>query len=736
MGRTINIQTNFSVGELDPLLRGRVDLQQYYNCVSSAKNVFIQPQGGIKRRGGLKFVSEIPSSANPQNGIRLFSFEFNVDDSYIFAVLNQRIYIFRNQALVTNINGTGNDYLAVTQITSAMLPKLKFTQSADTAIFVQEDLPPLKIVRGDDHNLWTVSTITFDKEPYHAFSLTLREPSGTLTPSATSGSVELTAGSSIFHEGRSNTAQAGGSDTITLDTGAVATDDIYNGSTIKITGGIGSGQIRVISDYVGATKVATVSEAWDTQPDNTSTFSIESHVNQYVNVNTTYGRARIIEFISATKVRAVTEVDFFNTSAVSSGDYELELGYEPSWSSTRGYPISVTFYQGRLYFGGSKSLPTTFFGSNVNDFFNFNLGDALDDQAVIGTITTASLNSIVDIFAGRDFQILSSGGEFYIPQTLDDPITPENLVVRNATTNGAKPGVPVVGLDSGTIYVQRGGKSLNEMSFTDTEQAYNTASLTLLSSHLLNTPTDLAIRRSTSTEETDRLFLVNSGNGEMIVFSLLRSQNVIAPSRIITSGNFLAVSIDVDTTYVAIKRTINSADKYYIEVFDEDLHTDSAVTGTGSNASATASHLPSTLIDILNDGIVEAQQTTNGSGQVTFARASTSSYEIGIPYDIEIKTMPVQIQGGSSVSMKGVKKRILEVNADLFQTQAMSINDQVVAFRSFGEDVLDSSVVPYTGIKTIGPLLGFDYLGEITITQSVPLDFNLLALDYKISVGG
>ena len=736
MGRTINIQTNFSVGELDPLLRGRVDLQQYYNAVSTAKNVFIQPQGGIKRRGGLKFISEIPSSANPQNGIRLFSFEFNVTDSYIFAVVHQRIYIFRNQALVTNINGTGNDYLAVTQITSAMLSTLKFTQSADTSIFVQEDLPPLKIVRGTDHNLWTVSTITFDKEPFHAFTITVREPAGNLTPSGTSGSIELTAGSSIFHEGRSNTAQAGGTDTITLDTGAVATDDIYNGSTIKITAGTGSGQNRIISDYVGSTKVATVSQAWTTQPDNTSEFTIESHVNQFVNVNTTYGRARIIEFISATKVRAVTEVDFFNTSAVSSGDYELELGYEASWSTTRGYPKSVTFYQGRLFFGGSKSLPTTFFGSNVNNFFDFNLGTALDDQAVIGTISTSSLNSIVDIFAGRDLQLLTSGGEFYIPQTLDDPITPENLVVRNATTNGAKQGVPVVGLDSGTIYVQRGGKSLNEMSFTDTEQAYNTASITLLSSHLLNTPTDMAIRRSTSTEEADRLFLVNSGNSELIVFSLLRSQNVIAPSRIITSGNFLAVSIDVDTTYMAVKRTIDSVDKYFIEVFDEDLHTDSAVTGTGSNASATASHLPNTTIDIINDGIVESQQTTNGSGQITFVRTSTSSYEIGIPYDIEIKTMPVQVQGGTSVSMKGVKKRILEVNADLFQTQSMSINDQIVAFRSFGENVLDTAVVPYTGIKTIGPLLGFDLLGEITITQSVPLNFNLLALDYKISVGG
>ena len=274
------------------------------------------------------------------------------------------------------------------------------------------------------------------------------------------------------------------------------------------------------------------------------------------------------------------------------------------------------------------------------------------------------------------------------------------------------------------------------MSFTDTEQAYNTASITLLSSHLLNTPTDMAIRRSTSTEEADRLFLVNSGNSELIVFSLLRSQNVIAPSRIITSGNFLAVSIDVDTTYMAVKRTIDSVDKYFIEVFDEDLHTDSAVTGTGSNASATASHLPNTTIDIINDGIVESQQTTNGSGQITFVRTSTSSYEIGIPYDIEIKTMPVQVQGGTSVSMKGVKKRILEVNADLFQTQSMSINDQIVAFRSFGENVLDTAVVPYTGIKTIGPLLGFDLLGEITITQSVPLNFNLLALDYKISVGG
>ncbi len=72
----------------------------------------------------------------------------------------------------------------------------------------------------------------------------------------------------------SDTAQAGATSTITLHSGASATDDAYNNWVIKITGGTGNGQIRVISDYVGSTKVATVDSDWTTAPDNTSTFSL------------------------------------------------------------------------------------------------------------------------------------------------------------------------------------------------------------------------------------------------------------------------------------------------------------------------------------------------------------------------------------------------------------------------------------------------------------------------------
>jgi hypothetical protein len=73
---------------------------------------------------------------------------------------------------------------------------------------------------------------------------------------------------------RSNTAQAGAADTITLDASASGTDDFYNGQVIRLTGGTGSGQIRQIIDYVGSTKVAHVSRDWGTNPNGTSTFRI------------------------------------------------------------------------------------------------------------------------------------------------------------------------------------------------------------------------------------------------------------------------------------------------------------------------------------------------------------------------------------------------------------------------------------------------------------------------------
>lgn len=72
---------------------------------------------------------------------------------------------------------------------------------------------------------------------------------------------------------RAGTAQAGAATTITLDASASATNDFYNNTLLVITGGTGAGQARFITDYAGATKVATV-DTWITNPSSDSIFVI------------------------------------------------------------------------------------------------------------------------------------------------------------------------------------------------------------------------------------------------------------------------------------------------------------------------------------------------------------------------------------------------------------------------------------------------------------------------------
>ena len=659
MSRFVSIQTNFSTGELDPLLRARVDLTAYANALEEATNVVCQPQGGIRRRPGLRYLSSLPNSGTESaaNGVRLVEFEFSTSDSYMLCFTHNRMYIFKNEALVTNINGTGNPYLSTSGVglVGSLLSNIVWTQSADTLIVVHQDVAPIKIVRGANDYSWTASTITFDTYPSYAFTATTTNPAGTLTPSAVSGKVTLTASSGVFSSGS---------------------------------------------------------------------------VGQYVNA-IPQGRAKIVKYNSTTSVDAITEFPFFNTSAIANGSWEYESGYENVWSSTRGYPRSVTFHEGRLYFGGSKSRPSTIWGSKVGLFFDFLGTEGLDDDAVEATLDTNTFNAIVDIISGRDLQVFTTGGEFYVPQNGLDPITPTNFFVKTASRNGIKEGIRVQQLESGTLFVQRQGKSLNEFAYTDTQLTYVTAKISLLAGHLLRTPSRMALRRSVATDENDLLLITNTDDGTMAVFSLLRAQNVIAPSKFTTvDGSFVDVGVDISTIYTVVKRNVNGTNQYYVEVFENELFTDSAKTG-GAAASVSMSHLATETVETILDGAVMAEQTVPGGGTVTFSRSSATSYEVGLPINVRAVTMPVDIklQTGTRI---GFKKRIVEVNALVSKTQHMKINNIQIPFREFG-DILDEPVAEYTGTKTVHGLLGYTQDAKITIEQDVPLKMTLLGLEYKVS---
>jgi hypothetical protein len=659
MARFVSIQTNFSTGELDPLLRARVDLTAYQNALEEATNVVCQPQGGIRRRPGTKFISALANTGaeSAGNGTRLVEFEFSTSDSYMLCFTHNRMTVFKNKTLITNINGSGNNFLDTSALglTGARLANIVWTQSADTLIVVHPDVSPIKIVRGGTDATWTGSTITFDSIPKYAFTATFSNPAGTLTPSAVAGKVTLTASSAVFSAG---------------------------------------------------------------------------NVNQYINA-TPQGRAKIVKFTSTTSVDAITEFPFFNTTAIANGSWELESGYEDVWSATKGYPRSVTFHEGRLYFGGSKTRPSTIWGSKVGLFFDFDPTEGLDDDAIEATLDTNTFNAIVDIISGRDLQVFTTGGEFYVPQNGLDPITPTNFFVKTSSRNGIKEGIRVQQLESGTLFVQRQGKSLNEFAYTDTQLTYVTQKISLLAGHLLRTPTRMALRRSVATDENDLLLITNADDGTMAVFSLLRAQNVIAPSEFTTvDGSFVDVGVDISTIYVVAKRNVNGVFQYYVEAFDNDLLTDSATTG-GIAASVSVTHIATETANVILDGSVQANQVVPGGGTVTFPRSSATKFEVGLPISVKAVTMPVdlKLQTGTRIAFK---KRIVEVNALVASTQHMKINTIEIPFRAFG-NILDQAIDEFTGIKTIHGLRGYTTEGKITIEQDIPLKMTLLGLEYKVA---
>ena len=741
MSRVFQIQTDFTIGEIDPQLRARIDIDQYYSALDRARNVVIQPQGGLGRRPGLKYIHTIPSGDAPEDGCRLIAFEFSVADSYMLLFVNDKMFVYRNAALVTNINGSGNDYLT-TGIGSATLADMYFTQSADTLILVQEGMAPKKVVRGASSSVWTISTITFGFVPKHAFTLATSNPAVTLTPSAVSGNITLTASGSAFSSGS---------------------------------------------------------------------------VGQYVEANDGLGRARIVRYTSGTVVDAVTELPFFSTTAIASGSWTLETGYEDVWSGTRGYPRSATFHQGRLWFGGTRDRPTTLYASRVNDFFNFNPGQAQDDEALEATISTDSLNAIVGIHSGRDLQVFSLGAEFSVPQVDLEPITPSNIAVKRGSNHGAKVGIRPQGSESGTLFIHRNGKALYEYQFSDVSANYVSNNLSLLSSSLLATPTDMALRKATSTDEGDLLLVVNDLDGSITAYSFLRSQKVIAPSLFTTSGTFENVGVDVTDIYVVAKRTINSATVYYVEKFDADFTTDAAlqvvpanygsplvrgaaqsgtsleidaltaqpqpddtftlagVTGTSTIVSATTladdgtgttfrstltlssalasspadnaavtfttvsetrnlTHLPSTTVKVIADDIVLVDNAVSASGVATIERPASSYIEFGIDYTVQVKTLPVETKLPSG-PITGQKKRIIDTSMILDLTQNISVSSNSLSFRTFDSSDFDESVDTFTGVKSSGPLLGYSTTAALEFTQTNPLFFTLLGCEYKVSVG-
>ena len=402
---------------------------------------------------------------------------------------------------------------------------------------------------------------------------------------------------------------------------------------------------------------------------------------------------------------------------------------EDVWSATRGWPQSVTFHEGRLWFGGSPSRPSTLWGSVVNDFFNFDEGRARDDRLIDVTLDTDQVNSIQGLISNRSLQIFTTGQEFYVPQS---PITPENVSVVPQTNFGSKKVRPI-SVDGRTLYLQRTGKAIRE--FVQSENVtniYNSNSISLLASHIVIDPVRMTASKGNTEIDANYAYFVNS-DGTLLIYNMLGAENIIGFSLWDISGfTFSDCAVVNDTLFTLVKKGSSS----YIIRFMSSLVTDMCVKKATpvSGVFTGLSHLEGMTVDIVGDGAFEGTAVVSG-GQVTVDATKTTT-EVGLRFTPLIETMPlnVQLQNGPNFAEP---KKINRVSVDFFESLGIIVKNSIgqrarIADKVMGVDPFDNPT-PKTGRKDIW-LLGWDNIATVTITQEEPVPMTILSIAVEVGV--
>ena len=780
------IQHRFTQGELDPKLLGRTDIDQYGGAAETMQNIVTQTQGGFKRRGGLEYLDKsllqlthvasptitapnggTGSNANDLSSGTSLTTTNNVSTTNPYVVVRydlgsaQTIGVVYIYGLALTVSGTSSQFYvqvssddvtytsvgdALTLTTSAKNYSRRIEASyryIRLARIGATDLGTNKVTL-TDFNVYTQATnsaarlINFEFNTDQSYMLWITDKNigvylngvhqvdvyfSSLTSARLSDINWAQSADTliIFHEDINPIlVQRQGADDYWTASALAFENTPFHAFTEVTQTGAAAGFGTLTPSAVSGTVTLTVSSG---------TFTTAS-INQYVEGNG--GLARIIGFTSSTVVTGFVEIPFFTTSAIAAASWNYLSGYEATWSSGRGWPICGTFHQGRLWIGGSKSRPTTSWGSRVGIFYDFSLGTQLDDEGIEITLDTDQLNRVTNIYSGRNLMLFTTGAEFIIPTSLNDPITPKNVSAVRQTRIGAQRGLRVSEIEGGIFYVQNGGQSIKEFIFNDAQQAYGNNDISLLSGHLIRSPVDTCLRRATSTDDGALYVLVRS-DGAATIGTIARAQNIASFANQTTDGDFLACGADYNDIYFVVTR--NSIN--YLERLNDDHFLDASV--------RTTSGLPATVftgLEHLNgeDCYVVADDSnldnvTPSAGSATIDRAAEDYCEIGLWFQPIFKDLPVDRRDTTSTTTMGRLMNINEINLRLFETSSMVVNGKNVSFRGFGSGILDVAPPQFTGIKRILGNSGWDLAAQVTITQTNPGKLNILALSKRIIEG-
>ena len=458
-------------------------------------------------------------------------------------------------------------------------------------------------------------------------------------------------------------------------------------------------------------------------------------------------------------VIAITSLSSSATATAS----ETQVGtsrQENAWSATRGYPSTVTFYQGRMYFGGLRSQQESILGSWVNDILNFDTAQGLDDQAIYATLSGAALNAVTALFPGRSLCVFTTGGEFRFVNDNATPITPTSFPT-NQTQYGTAQIKPVM-IDGNIIFVQRNLNSIRDFQFDYTQDQFNSLGLSSFASNLVYNVQDLAVWNGSLSEEINLVLVCNGvnpntnsltnpnpyPNGTLGVYNTRKEANVQGWTLWETNGLFANTSSVVQNLFFLVQRELNGVTVLVFEQALSDAFMDCSTGYTAvSGATTTVSGLGwlnGVECRVVADGFV-MDNATPVNGQITLLRqgrpyTANTYYEIGLNFNPTVTPMPLQTVRWPAGSNLVHKKRIVKATIKVANTLGLLYNSngetqEILPTVTIDTVNFDAPQVPFNGILELEDSSNWDLQEDktVTFTQVDPLPFYLMYIDVELS---
>ncbi|NUB27731.1 hypothetical protein [Azospirillum brasilense] len=702
MAKTTVVQTSFAAGELDPSLAMRHDVQQYQAGARRLTNCRLLVGGGARRREGTRWLAELAADA------RLIPWTVDEATKYVVVLSAGRMDAFRE-------DGTPAGALTDCPWSLAQARAATWFQSANTLFIAHTDFPTQRIIRTGPAS-WTRSAIAFAQpagsggrthQPYFK----LAPETMTLRPSARLGSITLTTDAAWWQAGHvgGRVRYAGREIAITsITSSTVANGTVIDGLpptqqvTVENSSGWSVGQI-VEGDETGARGEVIAIDG------STLTILVDERLTGLI------ANEYLIGPDSRAKITStVTDAGYGPGAAVRNWDEQL---YGP----VHGYPAAVGLHRNRLILAGGRAVPNVVCASRTDALYDFDVGDAVDTDAVIDLIGDAAAQRIVQVVSGEQLLVLTDRGCYYNAESASRPFTPANFGLLPFGSPWPASSARAEPFDNGVILVT--GSTVVKLSPTgDTTAQWTGTPISLLASHTIKNPVDAAFTTGWYEGVETYGFFVNA-DGTMACMQLLESQQVRSFVPWSIEGAIRSVAAVGDELFLVTRRTINGAVKHLLEKVDPALSLDAATTYTDLD-DATARYGATPGVQV-----VAGRYALGGLPQPD--PAADGPYNVGLDIPWVIETLPPVVQGRNGPVVHDTM-RICRVWVELQSSHRLSVSGQTLTAYAVTDDL--SEAPPQRNGPQEFRLLGRARRPTITIQAPEPLPVTVLGLSMEVSV--